>query len=157
MAQVPQGTPTGSMDYSPGRRAKEAAKRRRQDKRWAAKTGSVTVRKIDIPEPARRDEAVKVFYEPAPRRRRRPTGRTTDSPPAPAVWGGLTSVNGSSGVVALAAAILSRVQIIAWPACGVGHGGVESTAPSGCCSVGSWSWAPSARAEHPPAPSEDMT
>lgn len=82
MAKGPQGTPTGSMDYSPGRKAKDAAKRRGQDKRWAAKAGPVTVRKIGDPEPARRQEAVEVFYEPAPSRRRRPTGKTTtNSPP----------------------------------------------------------------------------
>jgi hypothetical protein len=40
----------GAVEKSPARRNREAAKRRRQEQRWASKSGPVTVRRIDEPQ-----------------------------------------------------------------------------------------------------------
>lgn len=45
------GAATSSVSYSPARKKRQAAKRAAQDRRWAAKAGPVTVRRIGDPEP----------------------------------------------------------------------------------------------------------
>jgi hypothetical protein len=40
-----QGTPTGSVEYSPRRKARRAKARRREEAQWAAKAGPVVVTK----------------------------------------------------------------------------------------------------------------
>jgi hypothetical protein len=43
------GTSLGGTEQSPARRKRQAAKRRAEERRWAAKSGPVTVRKIGDP------------------------------------------------------------------------------------------------------------
>lgn len=41
------GTSLGGMEFSPERRKKNAAKRKRQEERWAARSGEVRVTRIE--------------------------------------------------------------------------------------------------------------
>lgn len=41
------GTPLGGMDYSPERKKRDAAKRKRQEKRWASRSGEVKVTRVE--------------------------------------------------------------------------------------------------------------
>ncbi|HWH33505.1 MAG TPA: hypothetical protein VNU01_12615 [Egibacteraceae bacterium] len=45
--QGAQGTSTSGVEKSPARRARDAARRRRQEQSWAAKAGPVEVRRVD--------------------------------------------------------------------------------------------------------------
>lgn len=45
------GSPTSSVEYSPARKKRMDAARRRQEKRWAAKAGPVIVRQKDPESP----------------------------------------------------------------------------------------------------------
>jgi hypothetical protein len=42
-----QGTPTGSMEYSPSRKARRAKARKREEAKWSSLAGPVTVRKVE--------------------------------------------------------------------------------------------------------------
>lgn len=47
---------TDSMEYSPNRKRRRAKQLRAQERRWAAKAGPITVRKIETPEELQVDE-----------------------------------------------------------------------------------------------------
>lgn len=47
------GGATSGMEYSPARAKRRAAARKGQERRWAAKSGPVEVRKVDQAEPPR--------------------------------------------------------------------------------------------------------
>lgn len=50
MAMSKQGTNTGSISYSPARKKRMQAARRAQERRWAARSGPVTVVRISATE-----------------------------------------------------------------------------------------------------------
>lgn len=43
------GTSLGGMEFSPDRKKQDAARRKRQEKRWASKSGEVRVSRIEPP------------------------------------------------------------------------------------------------------------
>jgi hypothetical protein len=47
--RIKTGGQTTSVEVSPARRRRLAQRRRREEARWAAKAGPVTVRRIDVP------------------------------------------------------------------------------------------------------------
>lgn len=47
MSNRKQGGNTGSVDWSPLRRRRAAARRQAEDRRWAARSGLVSVRRVD--------------------------------------------------------------------------------------------------------------
>ena len=47
MSKGKQGVSTGGIEKSPARRKREAAKRKRQEDRWAARSGPVEVRRVE--------------------------------------------------------------------------------------------------------------
>ena len=67
-----QGTPTSGMEYSPERAKRTAAKRRKQQKRWDAKAGPVTVRKVGDPDPQTPPKPEQIDPRLAPPRSRAP-------------------------------------------------------------------------------------
>ena len=47
MSQGKQGGNTGGIEYSPAKARRRAAARKNQDRRWASKSGPVTVTKVE--------------------------------------------------------------------------------------------------------------
>jgi hypothetical protein len=58
------GGPAGSVEYSPGRKASMDARRKAQEKRWAARSGPVCVRLVSDPEPTHTPDSVNVPVDP---------------------------------------------------------------------------------------------